>query len=54
MSEVEAQSSELIASLSATKGSDEVTTAGIYRLYRRRWVGVFAMVGTTFFRMGYC
>ena len=33
----------------ATDRSDEVpTTAGPYRLYKRRWAGVFAMVGTTF------
>jgi hypothetical protein len=48
-------SAQLIASIPATdhSGSDEVpTTAGPYRLYKRRWVGVFAMVGTTFFSLG--
>jgi hypothetical protein len=47
--------SELITSIPATDRSDEVptiATAGLYRLYKRRWLGVFAMVGTTFFRMG--
>jgi hypothetical protein len=57
MSEVEVQhvqSHELIASLPATKRSDEVPTAEIYRLYKRRWVGVFAMVSKQlFFRMGF-
>lgn len=46
--EVEAQSNELIA-YPATKPGDEVPTVGVYRLYKRRWLGVFAMVGSTFF-----
>lgn len=46
-------SSELITYTPATNRSDEVpTTAGLYRLYKRRWAGVFAMVGTTFFPHG--
>jgi hypothetical protein len=49
-SEAQSKSSELIASFPAIdRGDDVPTTAGIYRLYKRRWLGVFAMVGTTFF-----
>jgi hypothetical protein len=49
----ESWSSEVIASIPATDRSDEVpTTAGPYRLYKRRWIGVFAMVGTTSFPLG--
>ena len=55
MSEVEAQqcqsSSELIASLPAVSRGDEAPVE-FYRLYKRRWLGVFAMVCTTFFRKG--
>jgi len=49
MFEPEPQSAgELIASVPII--DDGVSAAaGPYRLYKRRWVGVFAMVSTTFF-----
>ena len=57
LSEVETKPrpNELITPIPATDPTDDVpTNAVLYRLYKRRWVGVFAMVNKQpFFCLGY-
>lgn len=44
---VKSRSNEFLPTIN--RADEVLTTPGTYRLYKQRWVGVFAMVCTTFF-----